>query len=112
MEFLGVVLIGNSIMKKILYVLVVLCICTIGNAQEYKIEEIENIAYSFFNSNVQQDARSSNVQKSVATIEAIRRDSTNYMYLVNGARTNNPRIAPRSRTIKKTKIIKTSAQCA
>ena len=83
MEFLGVVLIGNSIMKKILYVLVVLCICTIGNAQEYKIEEIENIAYSFFNSNVQQDARSSNVQKKVATIEAIRRDSTNYMYLVN-----------------------------
>ena len=83
MEFLGVVLIGNSIMKKILYVLFFLCICTIGNAQEYKIEEIENIAYSFFNSNVQQDARSSNVQKKVATIEAIRRDSTNYMYLVN-----------------------------
>ena len=41
MEFLGVVLIGNSIMKKILYVLFFLCICTIGNAQEYKIEEIE-----------------------------------------------------------------------
>ena len=35
------VLIGNSIMKKILYVLFFLCICTIGNAQEYKIEEIE-----------------------------------------------------------------------
>ena len=43
MEFLGVVLIGNSIMKKILYVLFFLCICTLGNVQENKhLPEIQS----------------------------------------------------------------------
>lgn len=55
--------------------------------QEYQITEVEEIAYSFFNASQQYapGINGNHPKKQISSIEAISRDSTNYMYLVNTA---------------------------
>ena len=55
------------------------------HAQEYQITEIEEIAYAFFNKGPQyiQGVEHTRPTKQIASIQAINRNSTDYMYLVN-----------------------------
>ena len=55
------------------------------HAQEYQITEIEEIAYAFFNKGPQyiQGVEHTCPTKQIASIQAINRNSTDYMYLVN-----------------------------
>ncbi len=55
------------------------------HAQEYQITEIEEIAYEFFNKGPQyiQGLDHTHPIKQIASIQAINRNSTNYMYLAN-----------------------------
>ena len=71
-------------MRRLIFILACSTYCFLC-AQEYQISEIENLAYSFFNKN-QQYAPSidgSFPTKHISSIEAISRDSTSYMYIVN-----------------------------
>lgn len=71
-------------MKRIL-ILFLLCVSAIMHAQEYQITEIEEIAYAFFNKGPQyiQGVEHTRPTKQIASIQAINRNSTDYMYLVN-----------------------------
>lgn len=73
-------------MKRILIILL-LCIGSFIHAQEYQITEVEEIAYSFFNASQQYapGINGNHPTKQISSIEAISRDGTNYMYLVNTA---------------------------
>ena len=74
-------------MKREIYVIFMLCISSIVYAQEYQIAEVEEIAYSFFNASQQYapGINGNHPTKQISSIEAISRDGTNYMYLVNTA---------------------------
>lgn len=61
----------------------IVCTSNYVYAQEYQISEIEEIAYAFFNQANSMTNRSNSQHKKIATIEAITRDNTDYMYLVN-----------------------------
>jgi hypothetical protein len=54
-------------------------------AQEYQLPEIEDIAMSFLNKNMQNTSTRSNAAatKKISTIEAINRNNSDYMYIVN-----------------------------
>ena len=54
-------------------------------AQEYSITEIEDMAYSFFNAAPQHAPGTDGnfPTKQISSIEAISRNSTNYMYIAN-----------------------------
>lgn len=73
-------------MKRILIILL-LCIGSFIHAQEYQLSEIEDIAYTFFNASQQYapGINGNHPTKQISSIEAISRDGTNYMYLVNTA---------------------------
>lgn len=72
-------------MNHIFCILFLLCMCGITWAQEYKLTEIEEIAFAFFNQPELQSITKGHTSttKRIASLEAIRRDTTNYMYLVN-----------------------------
>lgn len=72
-------------MKRFFYTIFLLSICGLIIAQEYQITEIENIAYSFFNRDTLHivDKDSVYLTKQIASIEAIQRDSVDYMYIAN-----------------------------
>jgi hypothetical protein len=74
-----------KIMNRGFYILLFLYICGIIHAQEYQISEIEEIAYSFFNSGPQriQGIDDTYATKQIASIEAISRNSKDYMYIAN-----------------------------
>ncbi len=71
-------------MKRIL-ILLLLCVSGIIHAQEYQMAEVEEIAYAFFNEDPQytQGINHTYPTKHIASIQAINRNETNYMYLAN-----------------------------
>ena len=72
-------------MKDILHILLFLCLSYSMHAQEFSMVEVESIAYSFFNQNPQYTPgiEGNHPTKQISSIEAISRDSTDYMYIVN-----------------------------
>lgn len=74
----------NMICKR--YFILFLLFASINmHAQEYQLSEIESIAYSFFNQGPQYapGIDGNHPTKQISSIEAISRDSTDYMYIVN-----------------------------
>ena len=71
-------------MKRILIILL-LCIGSFIHAQEYQLSEIEDIAYTFFNRGPRyiQGGDHTHPTKQIASMQAINRNETNYMYLAN-----------------------------
>ena len=71
-------------MKRILIILL-LCVGSFIHAQEYQLSEIEDIAYTFFNKGPRyiQGVEHTHPKKQIASIQAINRNDTNYMYLAN-----------------------------
>lgn len=71
-------------MKRILIILL-LCVNSFIHAQEYQLSEIEDIAYSFLAATPQYvpGVDGNPLIREISSIEAISRDSTNYMYIAN-----------------------------
>lgn len=71
-------------MKQILIILL-LCVGSFIHAQEYQLSELEDIAYTFFNKGPRyiQGIDHTHPTKQIASIQAINRNDTNYMYLAN-----------------------------
>lgn len=69
-------------MKRFIILLIVVGLYYPSYAQEYQIDEIEEWAYAFFSKSPQYES-SRTIQKQISSIEAITRDSANYMYIVN-----------------------------
>lgn len=94
------------------FILLLFFACITTHAQEYSITEIDSIAYTFFNEGPQYapGIDGNHTAKQISSIEAISRDSTDYMYLANtitaenrridalfnSTRANYPRVASRS----------------
>ena len=72
-------------MKREIYVIFMLCISSIVYAQEYQIAEVEEIAYAFFNKcpKYVQGSNHTHLTRQIASIQALNRHDTNYMYLAN-----------------------------
>lgn len=73
-------------MKRILFcIATIFLICCEVYAQEYQLTEIEDIAMSFLNRNSQNTATRSSTAatKQVSNIEAVIRNNSDYMYVVN-----------------------------
>ena len=72
-------------MRNILHTLIFLCLSYSMHAQEFSMVEVESIAYSFFNEGPQYapGIDGNHPTKQISSIEAISRDSTDYMYIVN-----------------------------
>lgn len=72
-------------MKREIYVIFMLCISSIVYAQEYQIAEVEEIAYAFFNKcpKYVQGSNHTHLTRQIASIQALNRNDTNYMYLAN-----------------------------
>lgn len=72
-------------MKSLYLLIIISCFYTHLCAQEYRIEEIEDIAYSFFDAAPQYapGIDGAHPTRQISSIEAISRDSTNYMYIAN-----------------------------
>lgn len=73
------------VMKRFYLLIIVSCICMYSYTQEYRLAEIEDIAYSFFNDMPQYapDIDGNHPIRQLSSIEAISRDSINYMYIAN-----------------------------
>lgn len=71
-------------MKRILIILL-LCVVSFIQAQEYQLSEIEDIAYSFHAATPQYapGVDGNPLIREILSIEAITRDTTNYMYIAN-----------------------------
>lgn len=71
-------------MKRILIILL-LCVGSFIHAQEYQLSEIEDIAYSFLVATPQYapGVDGNPLIREILSIEAISRDSTNYMCIAN-----------------------------
>lgn len=71
-------------MKRILIILL-LCVGSFIHAQEYQLSEIEDIAYSFLAATPQYvpGVDGNPLIREILSIEAITRDTTNYMYIAN-----------------------------
>lgn len=71
-------------MKRILIILL-LCVGSFIHAQEYQLSEIEDISYTFFNRGPRyiQGGDHTHPTKQIASMQAINRNETNYMYLAN-----------------------------
>ncbi len=67
------------------FILLLFFACITTHAQEYSITEIDSIAYTFFNEGPQYapGIDGNHTAKQISSIEAISRDSTDYMYIVN-----------------------------
>lgn len=67
------------------FILLLFFACITTHAQEYSITEIDSIAYTFFNEGPQYapGIDGNHTTKQISSIEAISRDSTDYMYIVN-----------------------------
>lgn len=76
-------------MKRLCFFIIVCLGCPFLYTQEYQISEIEDIAYSFFNQSPQyaHGINGNLSTRDITSVEAIVRDSVNYMYIVN---TENP----------------------
>lgn len=72
-------------MHKLKIIFFLLLICDLLQAQEYQLEEIENIAYNFLNSSPRYTLGNDSQHpiKQISSIEAISRDNKNYLYIVN-----------------------------
>ena len=72
-------------MRRLIFLITMCCIYISLCAQEYQMSEIETIAYSFFNASPQYSPGidGNHSTKQISSIEAILRDSINYMYIVN-----------------------------
>ena len=69
-----------------LYLLIIgCCLFTHLSAQEYQLSEIEDIAYTIFNRGPRyiQGGDHTHPTKQIASMQAINRNETNYMYLAN-----------------------------
>ncbi|MBP3586865.1 MAG: hypothetical protein J6J29_05150 [Paludibacteraceae bacterium] len=71
-------------MKRILIILL-LCVGSFIHAQEYQLSEIEDIAYTFLVATPQYapGVDGNPLIREILSIEAISRDSTNYMCIAN-----------------------------
>lgn len=77
---------GLGNMKRILFfITIILSLCCKPYAQEYKLNEIEDVALSFLNRKSQNVSTRSNTAttKQIEKIEAVIRDGLDYMYIVN-----------------------------
>ena len=72
-------------MRRLYLLIIISCLYTHLCAQEYQIEEIEEIAYSFFAATTQYapGVNGNHPIREISSIEAIARDTTNYMYIAN-----------------------------
>ena len=66
-------------------IILLLCVGSFIHAQEYQLSEIEDIAYTFFNRGPRyiQGGDHTLPTKQIASMQAINRNETNYMYLAN-----------------------------
>lgn len=71
-------------MKRIL-IIILLCVGSFIHAQKYQLSEIEDIAYSFLVATPQYapGVDGNPLIREILSIEAISRDSTNYMCIAN-----------------------------
>ena len=67
-------------MRRLYLLIIGCCLFTRLSAQEYQLSEIEDIAYSFLAANPQYV---NPLIREISSIEAISRDTTNYMYIAN-----------------------------
>lgn len=74
-------------MRRLIFLITMCCIYISLCAQEYQMSEIYSIAYTFFNEGPQYapGIDGNHPTKQISSIEAISRDSTDYMYIVNAA---------------------------
>lgn len=72
-------------MRRLYLLIIISCIYAHLCAQEYQIEEIEDIAYSFFSATTQYapGVNGNHPRREISSIKAIARDTTNYMYIAN-----------------------------
>ena len=72
-------------MKRLYLLIIIYCVHIHSYAQEYQMSEIDSIAYTFFNEGLQYSPEigDNHPTKQISSIEAISRDSTDYMYIVN-----------------------------
>ena len=72
-------------MKRLYLLIIIYCVHIHSYAQEYQMSEIDSIAYTFFNEGPKYapGIDGNHIAKQISSIEAISRDSTDYMYIVN-----------------------------
>lgn len=72
-------------MRRLYLLIIGCCLFTRLSAQEYQLSEIEDIAYSFLAANPQYvpGVDGNPLIREISSIEAISRDTTNYMYIAN-----------------------------
>jgi hypothetical protein len=72
-------------MRRLYLLIIGCCLFTRLSAQEYQLSEIEDIAYSFLAANPQYapGVDGNPLIREILSIEAISRDSTNYMCIAN-----------------------------
>lgn len=70
-------------MKRLILLTTIICVYFQAYAQEYQLAEIEELANSFFNKESHSNYRNGGIEKQIASIDSVIRDSTNYMYVVN-----------------------------
>lgn len=72
-------------MRRLYLLIIGCCLFTRLSAQEYQLSEIEDIAYSFLVATPQYvpGVDGNPLIREILSIEAITRDTTNYMYIAN-----------------------------